>query len=105
MRGAYLTLERDRAARMHYPSPVSADVALINPPSQSSERCLCPPCSLQVWDTLEATHKSYESCLKSVMAEVAAERAEVLLGSHNEVQCIFAGKRLPKVFINSLSIN
>ena len=42
--------------------------------------------AIQVWGTLEATHASYESCLKAVLAEVAAGRAEVLLGSHNEVR-------------------
>ncbi|GAX83243.1 hypothetical protein CEUSTIGMA_g10669.t1 [Chlamydomonas eustigma] len=58
VRGAYMNLERDRAAQQGYPSPV--------------------------WDCLEETHACYEGCLRTVMEEVAAGRAEVLFGSHNE---------------------
>jgi len=59
VRGAYLTLERERASLKGYRSPV--------------------------WGTIEETHASYETCLRSVLAEgVATGRAEVLLGSHNE---------------------
>ena len=66
MRGAYLTLERERAAERGYPSPV--------------------------WGALEGTHASYEACLRSVLVKVAEGRAEVLIGSHNEVRtaCLVA---------------
>ena len=62
MRGAYLTLERERAAERGYPSPV--------------------------WGALEGTHASYEACLRSVLVKVAEGRAEVLIGSHNEVRTV-----------------
>ncbi len=53
-------MERERAQKMGYFSPV--------------------------WATIEETHACYSACLESVMAEAAEGRAEVLLGSHNEVR-------------------
>ncbi len=60
MRGAYLVMERERAQELGYASPV--------------------------WATLEETHSCYSACLQYTLEEVAEGRAEVLLGSHNEVR-------------------
>jgi len=58
VRGAYMELERARAQRKGYPSPIH--------------------------DTLQDTHASYDACAQLLLEEVAAGRAEVLLGSHNQ---------------------
>ncbi|KXZ55361.1 hypothetical protein GPECTOR_3g490 [Gonium pectorale] len=58
VRGAYLHLERRRAAESRSPSPV--------------------------WDHIEETHASYEKCQASLLSAVKAGRAELMVGSHNQ---------------------
>eukprot|EP00195_Chlamydomonas_chlamydogama_P012380 CAMPEP_0202907550 /NCGR_PEP_ID=MMETSP1392-20130828/43042_1 /ASSEMBLY_ACC=CAM_ASM_000868 /TAXON_ID=225041 /ORGANISM="Chlamydomonas chlamydogama, Strain SAG 11-48b" /LENGTH=585 /DNA_ID=CAMNT_0049596507 /DNA_START=23 /DNA_END=1777 /DNA_ORIENTATION=+ len=58
VRGAYLVLERERAAEKGYPSPVC--------------------------DSLADTHANYERCLREIMSRLPAKRTEVLLGTHNQ---------------------
>ncbi|GFR39754.1 hypothetical protein Agub_g238 [Astrephomene gubernaculifera] len=58
VRGAYLHLERRHAAEVGRPSPV--------------------------WDRIEQTHGSFDACLDTLFAAVAAGRAELMIGSHNQ---------------------
>uniref|UniRef100_A0A7R9VEV4 Proline dehydrogenase n=1 Tax=Chlamydomonas euryale TaxID=1486919 RepID=A0A7R9VEV4_9CHLO len=58
VRGAYMSLERLRAQKMGYESPV--------------------------WPDVESTHACYNSCMEAVVQEVANGRAEVMIASHNE---------------------
>ncbi|EFJ44944.1 proline dehydrogenase/oxidase [Volvox carteri f. nagariensis] len=58
VRGAYLHLERRRAAEAGVPSPV--------------------------WDHIEQTHASFDGCLEVLLGAVKAGRAEVMMGSHNQ---------------------
>ncbi|MEW5306013.1 MAG: hypothetical protein WDW36_008518 [Sanguina aurantia] len=68
VRGAYLTLERERAAAQSYPSPCH--------------------------DTLEATHASFDACSDLMLKGVAAGGSEVLLGSHNQASIQLAVARM-----------
>lgn len=56
VRGAYLVLERARAAERGYESPV--------------------------WDRIEQTHENYSACLRLILAQHA--RANVMVASHNQ---------------------
>ncbi|KAG2499525.1 hypothetical protein HYH03_002471 [Edaphochlamys debaryana] len=58
VRGAYLHLERHRAAALGLP----------------------PPC----WPSLEDTHAAYDVCVEALVEAAAEGRAQVLLGSHNQ---------------------
>eukprot|EP00877_Chromochloris_zofingiensis_P000884 jgi/Chrzof1/10797/Cz05g12130.t1 len=58
VRGAYLELERKRAAEQGYPSPV--------------------------WDTIQETHVNYDRSVVAVLADVKTHKAEVMVASHNE---------------------
>lgn len=58
VRGAYLQLERARATKEGYPSPV--------------------------WDTLQQTHDNYNACLELVLREVKHSGAELMVASHNQ---------------------
>lgn len=58
VRGAYVQLERKRAAAMGYESPI--------------------------WDTIEDTHSNYNKCLEAVLDQVAEHKAEVMVASHNQ---------------------
>eukprot|EP00882_Tetradesmus_deserticola_P004911 GHRQ01005174.1.p1 GENE.GHRQ01005174.1~~GHRQ01005174.1.p1 ORF type:complete len:485 (+),score=244.36 GHRQ01005174.1:73-1455(+) len=58
VRGAYVQLERKRADALGYESPI--------------------------WDTIEGTHANYNKCLEAVLDEVAQDRAEVMIASHNQ---------------------
>jgi proline dehydrogenase len=62
VRGAYMTLERRRAAERGYPSPI--------------------------WDTLADTHANYDRCVKAALREVAERGAELMIAS---VEC-FGGR-------------
>lgn len=57
MRGAYLHIERHRAADKGYSSPV--------------------------WDSLEETDENYNACALGLLRRVATEGAEVMLATHN----------------------
>jgi proline dehydrogenase len=52
-----MVLERRRAQRLNYPSPI--------------------------FETLDATHKNYDSCVETVLREVQTNNAEVMLATHN----------------------
>lgn len=56
VRGAYVKLERARAAELGYPSPI--------------------------WDTIEGTHACYDRCLDALLDEVGRGRAGWLLAMH-----------------------
>ncbi|GLC59490.1 hypothetical protein PLESTB_001492900 [Pleodorina starrii] len=58
VRGAYLHLERRRAAESGRPSPV--------------------------WDRIEQTHAAFDDCLATLLGAVQGGRAELMLGSHNQ---------------------
>ncbi|KAL3143867.1 hypothetical protein ABBQ32_003688 [Trebouxia sp. C0010 RCD-2024] len=58
VRGAYIHLERERAADMGYPSPIH--------------------------DTLEDTHHNYNRCVKEMMSQVKAHGFEMMVASHNQ---------------------
>ncbi|KAF6251337.1 FAD-linked oxidoreductase-like protein [Scenedesmus sp. NREL 46B-D3] len=58
VRGAYVQLERKRADALGYESPI--------------------------WDTIEDTHANYNKCLEAVLDEVAQQRAQVMVASHNQ---------------------
>jgi proline dehydrogenase len=58
VRGAYVSLERARAAKLGYDSPI--------------------------WDNIQLTHDNYNKCLEAVLDEVAAHKAEVMVASHNQ---------------------
>ncbi|KAF8071105.1 hypothetical protein HT031_001187 [Scenedesmus sp. PABB004] len=58
VRGAYLQLERARAARLGVPSPI--------------------------WPDLEATHANYNRCLDALLDEVSRHGAQVMVASHNQ---------------------
>lgn len=71
VRGAYLHLERRRAAEAGVPSPV--------------------------FDHIAETHASFDACLAEVMQAVKEGRAEVMVGSHNQASveaCVGLMKRL-----------
>jgi hypothetical protein len=59
VRGAYMELERARAAKLGHPSPI--------------------------WPTIEETHTNYDSLAELLLREAGRNRAEVLLGTHNQV--------------------
>lgn len=52
-----MVLERRRAHRLNYPSPI--------------------------FETLEQTHNNYDSCVETVLKEVKTHNAEVMLATHN----------------------
>lgn len=57
VRGAYVQLERSRAERLAYPSPI--------------------------FDTIDQTHANYDACVDLVLSEVKERGAEVMLATHN----------------------
>lgn len=59
VRGAYMELERARAAKLGNPSPI--------------------------WPTIEQTHANYDALAAMLLHEAGRQRAEVLLGTHNQV--------------------
>lgn len=59
VRGAYVKLERARAAELGYPSPI--------------------------WDNIDGTHANFDRCLDAVLEEVADRGAHVMVASHNQV--------------------
>ncbi|KIZ00008.1 proline dehydrogenase [Monoraphidium neglectum] len=58
VRGAYLSLERRRAAAKGQESPI--------------------------WDTLQDTHDNYNRCMRAVLREVKESGAELMIASHNQ---------------------
>ncbi|KFM26850.1 Proline dehydrogenase 1, mitochondrial [Auxenochlorella protothecoides] len=58
VRGAYMVVERRRAAELGVPSPIH--------------------------DSLAATHESYDACVAEVMAHVADEGAGMMVATHNQ---------------------
>lgn len=58
VRGAYMVLERQRAADMGYPSPIH--------------------------DTIQDTHDNYDRCVQEMLQCVKQEGAEVMVASHNQ---------------------
>ncbi|PSC69490.1 Proline dehydrogenase [Micractinium conductrix] len=58
VRGAYMVLERARAAERGYPSPIH--------------------------DTVADTHANYDECVREMLQCVAREGAEVMVASHNQ---------------------
>ncbi len=67
VRGAYLGYERERAARLGLPSPI--------------------------WPSEGDTHRCYDACAELLLHEVQRGRAEVLLGTHNQVGHLGPGGR------------
>mmetsp|Transcript_5093 Transcript_5093/g.14616 ORF Transcript_5093/g.14616 Transcript_5093/m.14616 type:complete len:636 (-) Transcript_5093:748-2655(-) len=58
VRGAYMVIERERALKLDYPSPIH--------------------------DTIEDTHHNYNKCVAEVLEHVAGEGAEVMVATHNQ---------------------
>ncbi|KAK9839435.1 hypothetical protein WJX81_001871 [Elliptochloris bilobata] len=58
VRGAYMYLERDRAAKKGYPSPI--------------------------WPTIEQTHANYDRCVEQLIRAVTSQGCEVMIASHNQ---------------------
>jgi proline dehydrogenase len=58
VRGAYMVLERERAAKSGYPSPIH--------------------------ESIEDTHLNYNRCVAEVLEHVAGEGAEVMVATHNQ---------------------
>eukprot|EP00878_Enallax_costatus_P012186 GHUV01012726.1.p1 GENE.GHUV01012726.1~~GHUV01012726.1.p1 ORF type:complete len:543 (+),score=186.85 GHUV01012726.1:393-2021(+) len=58
VRGAYVSLERARAVKLGYESPI--------------------------WDNIQQTHSNYNKCLEAVLDEVAAHKAQIMVASHNQ---------------------
>lgn len=69
IRGAYMEEERRLAKQFNYESPV--------------------------WDTIEDTHKSYNTNLDFILNNLDADRDFLLVGSHNTESCLF-GKKIIK---------
>lgn len=64
VRGAYMVLERERAAEKGYPSPV--------------------------WDTKEETHACYDAAVAMLLPWVKNNGAEFMVASHNQRSCELA---------------
>ncbi|MCK9480922.1 MAG: proline dehydrogenase family protein [Bacteroidia bacterium] len=73
VRGAYMEIERERAAQMNYPSPINAD-------KQSTDRDFDEAVSI---------------CLHNI------DRCEVLIGTHNEESCLKAARLMAELKIAS----
>eukprot|EP00879_Flechtneria_rotunda_P002759 GHRR01002968.1.p1 GENE.GHRR01002968.1~~GHRR01002968.1.p1 ORF type:complete len:566 (+),score=216.84 GHRR01002968.1:798-2495(+) len=58
VRGAYVQLERARAVKLGYESPI--------------------------WETIQQTHDNYNNCLDAIMDEVVVAKAQVMVASHNQ---------------------
>uniref|UniRef100_A0A061SK57 Proline dehydrogenase n=1 Tax=Tetraselmis sp. GSL018 TaxID=582737 RepID=A0A061SK57_9CHLO len=75
VRGAYMKMERQRAAERGYPSPIH--------------------------DTIEDTHECFDSSVSLMLEQVKRQRGQVVIASHNENSILRAMEEMERLGISS----